>query len=202
MATTNDDTAFKITLVKSFAYRGQPEEYSNSYHLTGDPPDADAAWETLVLQLMNAEKVCYPSTTTIVRGYGYEAGHNQSVYVKDLAAIADTLPGTLETPTAAQQNPGDAAVWVRWMTPDFTSRGKRIYLRKYFHPAVSAIGNADNIWYTQQIALSSFATSLTTGTTLGTHHICGPKGAIGSTVAVGPYVTTRTLKRRGKRPPS
>lgn len=200
---TNSDTAHKLTIVKSFTYRGHEEEFSNSYHFTGDLPADSAAWDALSSAIMLGEHTCYPSDVRIMRCYGYEAGQNLNVYTRPLGDIGDEFPGSLTAPTLAQRNPGDAAVWLRWATPDLTDPGgKRIYLRKYFHPAISATDDADSIWATQKTAMMTFGALMTSGDLPDSRLLCGPTGAAAGTHAVGPYITTRTLKRRGKRPPT
>jgi len=182
------------------------EEYSNQYHLSGSVPSSDANWLTLIDALIAQEKTIYPSNTVVVRAYGYDSDAEDAtaVYVKDyLAGGGSGTPGTLTVGTNVRC-PGDAAVWVRWGTSRFNSRGKRIYLRKYFHPAYSSGASTPDIAISAQLTAlgnfgvkmrdASFAESRTIRSRLHAETIVGS--------AAGDYITTRTLKRRGKRPPT
>lgn len=206
-------TQVGLTVVKRFTYRGDAtEEYSNTYWLTGTVPADDTAWRALFDAMVVSEKQVYPSSVTVVRGYGYadNQGHfgprpagtevSPSVWTRDLVAAAATVAGTLAV-TSEIRCPGDAAVWVRWKTSRL-NKGKAIYLRKYFHPAYAASAGAfDQIANAQRDALLLHAAKMWDGTFISGRKIT----AAGSTdVIVGanhsPYVTTRTLRRRGKRP--
>lgn len=187
---------------KRFLYRGNQEVYSNVYHLSGTRPANDAAWHAVLDALKNAELGVTNAACTWIDGYGYNDGHwedkPQTVDSHQTWASANT--GTLVT-TGGTLCQGDSAVWVRWSTGDRNSRGKPIYLRKYFHPAWSAGSPADNVLPAQITALGVYAAKMVDGTTIpGGLVLCRPNGDVGSSPFAGAYVTTRTLKRRGKRP--
>jgi hypothetical protein len=195
------DTA-SVTSIKRFSYRGQLEEWSNTYHFTGTTPADAAAWKTLTDAIATAEKAALIGSHSIIRFYGYEPGNDLSVYQRDLtvapdAVVAGTFPG------GGVLAPGDAAATYRWQTPDFTTRGKRIYGRKYWHGAVTAgIGVPDTLDAGQRAALGVLAAKMIDGTLPGGVRAAGPQGAAFSAPFVSPWITTRTLKRRGKRPPT
>jgi hypothetical protein len=197
-----------ITLVKKFTYRSDPlEEYSNTYFFTGSTPADAAAWLALMNALVAQEKLLYNSSVSIIRGYGYSSDADDRVAV--YTNLFDTSPaapvaGTLNT-TAANiyALPGDDAVWVRWKTSRLNSKGKAIYLRKYFHPAYSAVDAGDAVptaWKTPALA---FGAKLRDGSFLDGRTLTAP-GHTDTLVshAVSQSFTTRTLKRRGKRPSS
>lgn len=205
-----------VTVIKRFTYRGNAsEEYSNTYWLTGSAPSNTTDWQALADAIVASEKQCYPSTVTVVRYYGYndDTGHKPedtgavapAVYSRDLVAAAATVPGTLSM-SGNIAAPGDAAVWIRWKTSRVTSPGgKAIYIRKYFHPAslVSATGG-DAIATAQRTALLAHGAKMWDGTLNAASQkitTCGKNDTIVGTNA-STYVTTRTLKRRGKRPSS
>jgi hypothetical protein len=102
--------------------------------------------------------------------------------------------------TSAIKLPGDTALTIRWNTPDFNSRGKRIYCRKYMHDVYESSSDRDKPDTGQVSNYNVFASKLIDGTLPGSFKYCGPQGAVLSSPAVGTYLTTRTLKRRGKRP--
>jgi hypothetical protein len=194
-----------LTVVKRFSYRGDAsEEYSNTYHLTGDVPADAAAWRTLFDALVVVEKACYDAGTTVVRGYGYDSDADDAtaVWSVDLTVSPNTpVAGTL-TVTGAKQAPGDCAVWARWKTSRLNTKGKPIYLRKYFHPAFgTGAGSADNVIPAQTTALNALGLKLQDGTFADARTITA-RGHVDTIVNHGAssWTTTRTLKRRGKRP--
>lgn len=205
-----------ITVIKRFTYRGNAtEEYSNTYWLTGAAPSTDASWRALFDAIVLTEKAIYPSGTVVARGYGYndDTGHKPgdegavapAVYVLDLVAAAATVPGTLVV-SGLIANPGDTAVWARWKTSRVTSPGgKAIYVRKYYHPTYSvSSGSPDTVLALQRTALLAHAAKLWDGTLNAASQkitTCGRSDVIVGANA-STYITTRTLKRRGKRPNS
>lgn len=208
-------TATGITIVKRFNYRGDAtEEYSNTYWLTGGSPPADAAaWRTLFNAIVAVEKAIYPGQVEVIRGYGYDNddGHKPgdtgavapSVWQVDLRIAPDTVVGgTLTVTTPDARAPGDSAVWVRWKTSRVTSPGgKPIYIRKYFHPAVFTSTAPDTVQATQKANLIALGALMDGGTLPGSRKIT-TAGQADTIINHGAsnYITTRTLKRRGKRP--
>lgn len=193
-----------VTTIKSFTYRDAVEEWGNSYHFVGDAPSTDADWESLVGALVALEKTVLPITTSIVRAYCYPdlSPHHASVLTVTDATFGST-PGTATYTTGSYLAPGDAAMWIRWKTDRLNSNGKPIYLRKYYHGVIvsPAGGDGDSIQSDQHTALLSLGTNLnaTSGDWPG---IAGPDGVAPGARAVSAYATTRTLRRRGKRPSS
>lgn len=200
--------AVGITLIKQHAYRGDAsEEYSNQYWLSGAIPADSAAWKALADALAAQEKTVYPAATKIVRAYGYDSDvpGDPAVWSWDYLALSTAITGTLNV-AGGTQTPGDCAVWVRWKTSKLNTKGKSIYLRKYFHPAFSvgtAGAGADQIWPAQLTALNALGLKLYDGTFLGARHLRAQAWDEPIVAHVGSaYITTRTLKRRGKRPGS
>lgn len=202
-----------LTIIKRFTYRGDTtEEFSNTYWLSGSTPASDAGWRTVFDEVVAVEKQVYPATVSVIRGYGYDGftvdadgkvNPNDSVFSVDLTASPNTpVAGTL-TISGGIQAPGDSAVWVRWKTSRRSS-GKPIYLRKYFHPAMLGAAAKDDLAGQQTTALNALGTALqTTGLTNG-GTIINPKHPTDTILGHGAsvFATTRTLKRRGKRPPT
>jgi hypothetical protein len=190
-----------ITIVKAFTYRGASEEWSNTYHFSGTVPSTHANRVALAQAIGIAEQGLLPGTTVFKRAYFYDAGNEHSVdTVNFVAGDADPLGGSLAT-TGLVRAPGDVAMWVRWATPDRVN-GKPIYLRKYFHDVLLVAGGGDAIAATQRTAAATYAGKMTDGTLPGGVKVAGPQGAVASSGLVATYATTRTLKRRGKRPPT
>lgn len=191
-----------VTLVQTFTYRGQPEEFSNTYHFVGDPPANDTDWRSLVDSL--AGKVGHGLTTlvTIIRAYCYEDTDDNAVFTYDMLAESAQVVGSVSV-TSAYLAPGDCAAWIRWKTARTNSNGHPIYLRKYYHSVVLAGDTGDA---QDQLETGTYKPSLeTVGTDLNTSFgdwpgIAGPDGVAPGAMVVSTYVTTRTLKRRGARP--
>lgn len=204
-----------VTVVKRFTYRGDAsEEYSNTYWLTGTAPTTSATWRALFDAIVAKEKTLYPSSCAVIRGYAYndDTGHKSgdtgavasAVWSVDLTVTPETPVAGTHTMTGLELLPGDTAVWVRWKTSRLSSPGgKPIYLRKYFHPAVRATGGATDepfaTWKTT--TAPAYAVGFTNGSLPDARTITAP-GHTDTIVSTGvsSYLTTRTLKRRGKRP--
>ena len=190
-----------IVSVKSFTYRDAPEEWSNRYHFTGDSPADLAGWTTLAQALAALEKATFDSSCHVVRAYGYLSDTTDAVAVVDFTVSPLTpVAGTLSL--SGEKCAGDAAGTIRWLTPDRTSKGKPIYLRKYLHAVQANTTDADAVAAAQLTAYGTFGTALLTswGSTSAT--LCDKNGVVPTAPHASPWVTTRTLKRRGKRPPS
>jgi len=198
-------TRASLTIVKSTQYRDAPEEWSNTYFFTGTLPASPSSWKTLADAVIAEEKLCYDSGTEVVRAIGHQAGQSVAVWSYDYAAHSATVAGTLTPGTGATLCPLDCAVWIRWSTDQLTSKGKPIYLRTYMHGAYNIVagGDADDVAPNQLAALQEYGEDWIAGFADGdavNHTRCGPKGAVGLTALAGPFVTTRTLERRGRRP--
>lgn len=190
-----------ITIVQRFPYRGIDEEWSNTYHFSGTTPANDAAWKALADAIIASMADAFTNQVSWVAAYGYEAGNELSVFQYDYTALpGEQVIGTFN-PGTAPEMPGDVAATTRWTTPDTTSRGKRIYLRKYWH-GVHSNGQltGDTLYAAQKTELDEHAAKLIDGTLPGGFKYCGPQGAVASDPVTNPNLTTRTLKRRGKRP--
>lgn len=189
-----------ITIVKRFSYRGDAnEEFSNKYHFEGETPSSDAEWKTLADAIIASERTIMTGSVSFVRAYGYVAGNDFAAAVIDYTAAPLTpATGTLDHNSGVRA-PGDAAFWIRWRTPERNSRGKWIYLRKYFHDVLLQ-GGGDVVTPGQRTAAAAHGAKMADGSLPGGVRICGPQGADAGPVTVSQYATTRTLKRRGKRP--
>jgi hypothetical protein len=191
-----------LTIIKRFTYRGNAmEEFSNHYWLTGATPADSAAWRTLFDALVTTEKQVYMSSVKVVAGYGYDSvdEHAHAVWSVDLTVAPNTVvSGT--GPTGTNLAPGDASVWVRWALDRLNSKGKRIYLRKYFHGFSLDTSNPDLPLSTS--GLVALGAKLDDGSFLAGRKVTDRLGTATVGHAASTYVTTRTLKRRGKRPPT
>jgi len=189
-----------LTVVKRFPYRGDTnEEFSNQYHFRGAPPSDDDAWIFLRDLVVAAERLCFPATVQWVRVTGHNSDdvHAPAVFSSDYDLFPPNptgsyVPGLSEHPIA-----GDQAAFVWWLMDYKSTKGKPVYLRKYFHHGFAETSDPDLIGST------GYAQALQTfGATMNTTHGGLRSMARDGTVVNhghGPHVTTRTLKRRGKK---
>lgn len=192
-----------LTIIKGIEYRDVTEEYSNTYHfwLQNGNPDSAAAWMIFATMLMQHEQPIHTTETTFHRVYGHNAGQPGAVFMHDWLGAGNPPVGTAAYP-AHLRVPGDTAAWIRWSTGQRNSRGKLIYLRKYFHKIPSsAATDVDHVLPEAVQAMHTFGEWLLTGPWNGAQY-CSPQGVVPIDVGVSQYQTTRTLKRRGRRPPS
>ncbi len=185
-------------------YRANPaEEWSNTFMFTGASPADATAWRALLDALNTAERTQLSTNVQIIRAYGYN-----KVPVKgdsaDWSVDLRVAPNTPVTGQLAGTNffPGDAAAWIRWGTNRMV-KGKRVYLRKYYHSQISPGGTPNDTvspsWQTPALA---FAAKLDDGTFLDGRKITDKLGSGIVNHGVSTYITTRTLKKRPKRPPT
>jgi hypothetical protein len=189
-----------ITLVKQFTYRGAPEEWSNTYHFKGCPtPSTDTEWAQLARDIWEEEKPILRGTTHLIKAYGYAAGNDHSVAQIDMTLNND--PNDLQGTNGGEgiEPPGDVAAWIRAKVGQ-SSTGKKVYIRKYFHDVPLGGTGGDRIHPLTVPVMQAFAEHLTNGTFANGFTWCGPQGADPSEPFAPIWVTTRTLKRRGKRP--
>lgn len=196
--------AISIRLDKSFTYRGNAEQWSNKYHLTGSNPADAAEWKAITDALVAAEKLIYDSTVTVVHAAGYTSDTGPNVYYRDYNTSPDTPVAGTYVGTGGNRTSGDVAWWVRWWCGQYNSRGKKIWLRKYFHDAYAQTGGTgDSLLGTQKTAGGTFATTLQSGLTItgySSRSLCDKNGHTATSHDVVTYLTTRTLKRRSNSP--
>lgn len=196
-------TVVSVTLIKQMTYRSNAtEEWSNKYYLSGSVPADTTAWKALADALIAQEKTCFLNASKAIRAYGYDSDDvsPSAVWSYDYLAHGAPVLGTAAA-TGGQQVQGDAASMLEWKTSRLSSKGKTIYLRKYFHTVATASGTVDQVLGTMKTAQEAFGTKLMDGTFLDgrtlrsrlhdetlTERLCSQ------------WLTTRTLKRRGRRP--
>lgn len=185
-------------------YRGVAgERWSSTYNLTGSTPADSAAWRTLFDLLVTQEKVCYSGTTSVVAGYGYNivpVTGTSAIWSVDLTQSPNTpVAGTLSG-TSGVAMAGDQASWIRWGLDRLNTKGKRIYLRKYMHGGFVGASGGDTLSANTVTALNALGAKLRDGSFVDARVITDRTGAALLGHGVSSFVTTRTLKRRGKRP--
>lgn len=193
-----------VTLTKQCMYRGNVEYWSNTYwFFVAGPPAGDVEWPQIVEDLWESEKKVLPATTTLVQAYGYNDRTYKSHAVYDEARSPGT-PGTFPPPVPTVEFAGDQAAMVGWKTDHKNSRGKWVYLRKYLHNGFVQEAQPDFLQASYIAALDQYAIEIQGfrgGLVPGPSKDDPTPGVYTITdTVVHNYVTTRTLKRRGKRP--
>jgi hypothetical protein len=189
-----------LVLIKDFEYRDVLEEWSNRYHLSVSGTVTDNDWKGIADAFVAAERPCLPVAVRFVRAYGYFPGVDHADWSYDYVQPGPPPTGILTAPAGGVRTPGDVAATIRWYTGKLNSRGKKVYCRKYFHGVYANSSDADFLEGTQAAAFTTYAGLVTSGTfPLGAEY-CAPQGEVLRDPLVDPYLTTRTLKRRGKRP--
>lgn len=196
-----------ITVTKKFQYRGADELWSNSYHLT-DFPVSHTAWEAFALNVMGIERSCYSNDSVGWSFLGYQDSANPATWSALATDIGANLQGTLAI-GSDQAFAGDQAGTIGWKTGFLSTRGKPIWLRKYFHDGFAQVDpSSDYLSVSTATAYADFGAALLSSP-MGLTDVAGADiyYALGSgsarpagPVRVDPFVTTRTLERRGKRP--
>lgn len=189
----------QITLIKDFTYRGTLEEWSNSYSLTGTTPTTDVGWKALADQIIASEKTLYGPATRVIRAMGYTAGEDHADWSWDYLGAGTTVAGTFNLSLADAWWAGDQAGWLR-MRVGSTAAGKPKYIRKYFHGGASVTATPDVMSASLITKYVAHGAKMVDGTLPGAMKWCGPDGTVGIAASASPFVTTRTLKRRGRRP--
>lgn len=188
-----------VTIVKTMPYRGVAEEWSNTYHFdNAAQPSEEGQWSNLALAVWEEERKVLQPSVKLVRAYGYEAGNEQSVaQIEWAGAEPNDMTGTNGDPGIDMA--GDQAVWIRARIGT-SSTGKKVYIRKYYHDVPLGAQGGDVIYPATVPKLQALADMLISGTMLGGFTWCGPQGQVATTAFAPNYPTTRTLKRRGRRP--
>jgi len=192
-----------ITTVKSFSYRDVAgEQWSSSYHFNATPPSTPTTWKIVVDALANAEALALPTGTTIIQAYGYatDVPTDPSVYGWNYVTGGDVKSGAAGPPGDASRLAGDQALMFYAKLAELNSKGRAIFLRKYWHGGYNLATDPDRISATYKTTLQTFLTKLVSGSIveLGVWRAQRSSSPIIAS-GVDPWVTTRTLKRRGKK---
>jgi hypothetical protein len=190
---------FKVISVKQFTYRGVAEEWSNGYTFAGAAPADPAAWDALFDAIWaNEQKFLLPDVKR-VHAYGYADPNGVTTRGKAFTPAGAGNQGTMTLPGGAFQIPGDVAACVRFRVGQ-NSKGRPRYLTKYVHGGY--LRAADQLDVSWSGFLVTGLGAMRDGTLPGGAKLCAPDGTLAGVPEPIPWLTTRTLKRRGKRPQS
>jgi len=179
-----------LKVIKSSSFKGGVRLWSNRYHFNGGVPANDTQWHGFMDTVVNDEKVCYDSGTTIVECVGYDAGSDMPVSSKTYTAA-----GTGTFNAAGVSCPLQTAILLRWATDARSSKNHPIYLFNYFHAAYRKTGGAasDTVELVQKAAIEGYAGQWISGFSDGVHTLvrAGPNGATAGGHQVEEYLTHR-----------
>jgi len=191
-----------LTIVKRFSYRGDnQEEFSNTYHFKSPPPGDDASWMVVLNDVVACEQKINGIGVSFVHAYGYNSDDPNAHHVFQHDFTVPGPPPQGQFTGTGQLMAGDQAGMVEWKTDQLSSKGKPIFLRKFHHHGLTDPSAPDNIaasWVTVLTAYAAngpYGIQAVHGGLRGRARDCNVIAAL-----ISPYVTTRTLKRRGKRP--
>lgn len=193
-------TVTGLTLVKTFTYRGNAnEQFSNTYHFTSAPPTSDGQWLSVANQIVAIEQLVFPASVSFhsATGHSTDNPHDPATFSHDYtltppAPVGTYVPSASEFPIA-----GDQAAFVWWLMNYKSTKGKPVYLRKYLHAGyVENLPHPDNVGTKYAAALETYGNQMQSiwG---GLRSVSKPGGV--SAHGHGTFITTRTLKRRGKK---
>lgn len=189
-----------VVLYKTFTWRGATEEWGNTYHFVGDAPSTPADWRSLVDDLIALESPMINSEVTIERAICYEDTSDPSVYSYNLAAFGGVVTGGFNAAAGGYHNQeGGTTHMVRWDTGRRSSKGKAIYLRKYYHPAASTNGQQDVVASGLVALAATFALAVmsASGDWPG---LAGPDGVAPVGRLAQTYTNYRDLRKGRRRP--
>lgn len=127
-----------VAIVKNTLFRGVQQEFSNVYYYEL-PTAVTAPAESIIDEITAKEKTLHSTVVNFVRGLAWSAGgtpgQNQMLHQKALSGTG--------TQTATSEMDRERAVLIRWPA-GFDSRGKPVYLRKWYHSCGACAGQALN----------------------------------------------------------
>lgn len=193
---------FRVILTKRGTWRGNNEDWSNGYYLNGTAPTDRASWEALFKALWLQEEPFHRGQR-LVKAYGYADPNGNVTIGRDYIAVPD---GTIAVSTGSALTTGGTVLSLEQASLmkarcGYTSKGKPRYVMKFFHG--TKVSDADTVaWVAPGAGLTALLAGWTNGSLPGSAKLCRPDGQVCETPTVSNFVTTRTLKRRGKRPSS
>jgi hypothetical protein len=120
---------FSFAIVKRCAFRDSVQEFSNVYTYRVTVPPNDAELANRIAELVAFEKTIHSTQVTFLAGRCWSSGGSISSNVMRVQTVES---GTGVTVNIAHLD-RERAVLVQW--PAGTdSRGKQVYLRKWWHP--------------------------------------------------------------------
>lgn len=181
-----------IVSTKEFTFRGAPERWSNGYNFQTGTNTVDAAFVQSVYEAVrDAEKSFHANNVRFVYGVGGLLNED-AIWSNEYGGA-----GPLGAQVAVQMHQETAVM------AESKLRNK-VYLRKFFHTCRHLGGagdTADQMSGPDKTAINTALAKLTDGTMPGGVKACFPDGALAiAPFTCDPFLRTRQLKRRGRRP--
>jgi len=131
-----------VSIVKSTSFRGVAQEFSNTYYYTTPLPVVSAVATSLIDHLVTLEKPMHAPSVSFVRGKCWSAGgtpgQNEMISQKALSGVGTNSSGSNTNLDK------ERAVLVRFRAGN-DSKGRPVYLRKWWHLDVAALGASNTI---------------------------------------------------------
>ena len=178
-----------VVTTKEFLFRGQPERFSNGYNFQTGTNPLDAAFaESVAKAVREMERNFHSSAVKFVYLVAGELGQD-ALWSEELAGAG---PVGLQPPEAMHP---ETVVMME------SKRANRLYLRKFFHTRAHLGTDGDQLNATQISNINDHCDVLTDGSLPGGVKACFPDGSLANGPFVAdPFLRTRQLKRRGRRP--
>jgi hypothetical protein len=170
--------AFSVT--KRTAFRDSTQEWSNVYHYDVDFPFNDAELERNLIEIVDAEKTWHSTAVSFVRGRVWSAG---GTIAENQMRVDRILSGTGSTALFAAVD-RERAILVQWPA-GLDSRGKQVYLRKWYHPcgvwpgvsfSDAVLGQTTGFSAAQRTSIANTVNVLTSTGLANEHSLVGPTG--------------------------
>lgn len=148
-----------VSITKSVQFRGVQQEFSNVYYYWGDLPVIAAEANSLIDQLVTTEKKLHSSAVAFLFGRCWSAGGSRE---SNNMIVQKPLSGFGNFATIANLD-RERAYLVRWRA-GINSRGKPVYLRKWYHSCGAPSGVTINdgiLANTEQLSSASRGTIVT-----------------------------------------
>lgn len=181
-----------VVTTKEFTFRGQPERFSNGYNFqTGsNVVDADFA-KSIALAVRDMEKTFHADAVRFV--------YNVAGLLNEDALWSEELG-----PAGPVGAKGATTMHQETCVMTESKLRNRVYLRKFYHTRCND-GNAaivpDQMNAGDKTDINTHVLKLTDGTLPGGVKACFPNGDLAiAPFTCDPYLRTRQLKRRGRRP--
>lgn len=129
---------FGVSIEKTKSFRGVQQVFANVYYYdSGIGAPSDGNLETLLDAMVAQEKAMHATTVTFVRGRVWSAGGSPAA---NQMRVDKPLSGTGTLTAMANYDP-ERATLVRWRAGS-DSKGRPVYLRKWYHTCASNFGGA------------------------------------------------------------
>jgi hypothetical protein len=185
-----------ISITKETAFRDNQQEFSNVYYYNNDPGSlpSETGAQDLLNELLNIERAFHSSVVSFVHGRLWSAGGtpgtNQMLWEQTIA-----VPGTATNISAMDRE----RAYLFQYEAGFDSRGKRVYLRKWYHtcgrfagltadPAPGILANTTGFNTTERSVMSNAADDILVLTSAGGNWtLCAKSGRARTSTNPGAY---------------